>query len=91
MIESLKKQSYGAIFDTITTRIFEEYLIVIPNEDVLLEFNNIVEPIFYKILFNQMQNEILIQLRNILLPQLLSGKLKINNPNSFLEEIEKAN
>ncbi len=83
MIESLKKQSYGAIFDTITTRIFEEYQIIIPNENVLTRFIDLVEPIFNRVLYNQKQNEILIQLRTLLLPQLLSGKLRVNNPAQF--------
>ncbi|MHA1347946.1 MAG: restriction endonuclease subunit S [Candidatus Heimdallarchaeaceae archaeon] len=89
MIDTLKKRSYGAIFDTITTRIFDEFLIIVPEESALLVFNEIIEPIFSQILDNQKQNECLIQIRDLLLPQLLSGKLRINDPEQLLEELEQ--
>lgn len=88
MIDTLKRRAYGAIFDTITTRIFESYDIIYPPEKTLNRFDEIVKPIYDKILLNQKEIEELNVLRDLLLPQLISGRLRIANPEKFLEEIK---
>lgn len=49
------------------------------SENEVLEFENKVTPIVNKIRFNEEQNEILIQLRDTLLPKLMNGDIDLDN------------
>jgi len=65
--------------------------IIKPDKTTLLKFREIIEPIYEKIRKNKDEINILIKLRDILLPQLISGRLRITNSEKFLEEIDNEN
>lgn len=50
---------------------------VIPEEDELVRFYDIVNPMFCNIKKNQLENQRLIELRDALLPKLMSGELDV--------------
>ncbi len=77
MISMMKAFSYGAVFDTITTKTFEAMEITIPENQVIKEFEKFIKPIYSKILTNQLQIQTLTQTRNTLLPKLMSGKIEV--------------
>lgn len=52
--------------------------IIIPNESVLLEFNDVAKPLFQKMSFNTIQIQTLQQTRDTLLPKLMSGKVRVD-------------
>ncbi len=52
--------------------------IKIPNEKILASFNNLVHPIYQKIIYNTNEIKILTQLRDTLLPKLMSGEIDVN-------------
>lgn len=56
---------------------FRSLKIVLPNDDILVEFNTILEKIFEKISFNNNEIETLIKLRDTLLPKLMSGEIRV--------------
>jgi type I restriction enzyme, S subunit len=66
---------HGSIFDTITTSTFEATEVLLPPADVVLAFNRQVAPLFRQILANLHQSRTLVDLRDALLPRLLSGEL----------------
>lgn len=45
----------------------------------MIKFNNIVYPIFQRIVINKNENRILSQLRDTLFPRLMSGELAITD------------
>ena len=49
----------------------------LPSEKII-EFYNIVNKMFEKIKLNQLENKNLIQLRNTLLPKLMSGEIDLD-------------
>ena len=60
---------------------FDDFIrmdIVIPPKNVLEKFNVIIKPIMDKLLKYSNTNELLKQQRDLLLPRLMSGKLKVN-------------
>lgn len=77
LIQMMKAFSYGTVFDTITTKTFQEMEIIIPDNTTIEEFEKIIKPIYSKILTNQLQNQSLTQTRNTLLPKLMSGNLEV--------------
>lgn len=76
-IEKLRKRSYGTIFDTITIRTFDEIEIAAPTDNIQKQFNQLIEPLFEKILNNYNQNLILSRIRDSFLPKLMSGEIRI--------------
>ena len=56
----------------------EKANIIVPTQDKLSEINRIMSPIITKIINHRVEMRKLGQLRDIILPQLMSGELKIN-------------
>ena len=77
-VEMLQSAAYGSVFDTITTATFKSTEIVIPSDDEIIQFDKNVTPIFVKILNNQFQVQTLTSMRDVLLPKLMSGKVRVN-------------
>ena len=61
--------------------------IVIPSISLIGEYEKIVTPIHKKISNNQNEINILSSLRNLLLPKLISGELKIFDSEKFIEQV----
>jgi type I restriction enzyme, S subunit len=55
----------------------DRFKIIVPDEDVLNAFNRVCQPCYDRIVKNKQQSRILSAQRDILLPQLLSGELRI--------------
>lgn len=76
-IEELQSASYGSVFDTITTNTFREHLINVPKENEILLFEKKVANLFIKMKSNTIQIRSLTKLRDILLPKLMSGEVRV--------------
>ena len=72
-------QSYanGSTFLEISKSAFKTLHCILPSEDVRVEFQKQIEPLFSKIKNNQRQIRTLEKLRDTLLPKLMSGKVKV--------------
>lgn len=68
----------GAAQQNISKAIVGGYKIVIPSDDVLAAFNEVVAPVQNKIRANSEQAKNLADLRDALLPRLISGKLRLS-------------
>jgi type I restriction enzyme S subunit len=77
MVEQLKQQSYGTIFDTITTKTFQSALCAQPSIDVIQKFEGQVAPLIDAILNNQKEARTLGSLRDSLLPKLMRGEVRV--------------
>lgn len=69
----------GTTQQQLTVPDFQKTKIVIPTQEIMLRFTNIVEPIFNKIWANRLENEKLLSLRDTLLPKLMSGEIDVSN------------
>lgn len=67
----------GAAQQNISKAIVAGYKIVVPSDDVLAAFNDVVAPIHAKIRANSEQAKELGDLRDTLLPRLISGQLRL--------------
>jgi type I restriction enzyme S subunit len=77
-VDELVGAAYGSVFDTITTNTFKETKLRLPTQEKINEFEGIVEPYFQKMIINQTQIHTLTQLRDTLLPKLMSGEVRVN-------------
>ena len=74
-VERLKHKASGAVFDAITTRDFSsEYISKLSEQDEQA-FIKIVEPMFQMMLSNVFENKKLENLRDTLLPKLMTGEM----------------
>ncbi len=79
MLIGLKQNVHGAVFDTITKDTFKTVQTVNVSKNLKEAFTNIVSSFFKKIFENSKQIHTLEQTRDTLLPQLICGKLDVEN------------
>ena len=77
-VAKLKHKAMGAVFDAITTRDFETEQVRKLDNAVANEFIGVVDPIYKQILSLTMENQKLVELRNAILPKLMSGDLDVS-------------
>lgn len=77
-LEEIKNSGNGSVFQEISKTTFKDLSIVIPPVNKLKDFDSVIEPTFQKIKNNQIQIESLTQMRDSLLPKLMSGEVKVN-------------
>ena len=74
---NLVNKGNGAVFTNLKTDILKKYFFVRPTDSVLMQFDNIIKPIFNQIYTISKQNNNLKKQRDLLLPRLMSGKLEV--------------
>ena len=77
MTNFFKQVASGATFDAFNLATFKNYKTIIPNVDVIESFSIICTPIFNQIETLQSQNKELRQIRDRLLPRLISGRISV--------------
>lgn len=86
MVEQLKAMAHGSVFSTITRQTFEAVQAVLPPENVLQHFERSAAGLIDPILGNVNESRSLAQLRDTLLPKLISGELRIADAEAFIKE-----
>ena len=76
-IKGLKKKSNGAVFDAITIKDFETEFVNEISNDKTRALIEAIEPMFNQIRLNIIENNRLADLRDSLLPKLMTGELDI--------------
>lgn len=76
-VGTLKRNTHGAVFDTITQATFDTVISIKPENSVMKQFDEIVEPLLKATRSNVFQSRELAQLRDTLLPKLLSGEFSM--------------
>lgn len=87
-VDVLKRNTHGAVFDTITTNTFETVNITSAPKIINEKFERIVTPLFDEIKNNLIKNNYLCQFRNTLLPKLLSGEITLSETKEIAKEAD---
>lgn len=85
-IQELQKKVHGAVFDTITRATFETTKGVKPTAGILEAFESKLHPIMSMIKLLHQQSQTLAELRDALLPKLLSGEITPGEARVLTEE-----
>ena len=76
VVERLIKKSNGAVFSAITSKDFDEE-ILIPSQKAVEDFTNVIDGFFRRIFTICTENSRLSLLRDTLLPRLMSGEIEV--------------
>lgn len=82
----IKQAASGSTFAEISKKTFRPFPILIPSNDALKLFSDIAAPFYEKIAENVIEAMTLADLRDTLLPKLLSGELSIADTEKLAEQ-----
>jgi len=85
-MEGIKGRANGSTFMEISKKAFRPIPALVPAVDVLDAFANIAEPLFKRLIENERQAQSLTEIRDTLLPRLISGQLRLPEAESLLEK-----
>ncbi len=83
-MEEIVGRANGTTFLEISKRSFRPIPVLLPPQPIRGTFDAVVDPLFERLTSNLGQNRTLAELRDILLPRLLSGELRV--PTGVLDE-----
>lgn len=79
LVKELKVRTHGSVFDTITRDTFDTVSFTKPNNKVAEAFDKTVASIMQKVLVNLHESKTLSTLRDVLLPKLITGELRVDD------------
>ena len=82
--EAIVSQATGSVFNNLKTDVLKRQMFVFPPDQVLAVFDGVVGPLFEKILANEQENQTLAALRDLLLPKLMSGEIRLKDAEKGL-------
>ncbi len=77
----------GSTFQEISKSNFRPIPVIVPPEPILNAFRERADPLYRHIVENERESRTLAQLRDTLLPKLISGELRIADAEKFLERV----
>jgi type I restriction enzyme S subunit len=87
LVEILEARAHGSVFSTITRDTLDGVSTISPSLEVIKSFNGIAGSLLGKIKNNLEENRILGNQRDVLLPKLISGEIRIPDAEKMLEEV----
>jgi type I restriction enzyme S subunit len=86
-IAALVHAAHGSVFDTITTSTFSASKILLAPPGLMRAFEQIVSPLFRRILVGTEECVSLAAVRDTLLPKLISGELRVRDAEQIVEKV----
>lgn len=85
-MDGIKQKANGSTFMEISKAAFRPIALAVPSQAVAARFSVMAETIFQRIATGEQQSRQLAELRNTLLPRLISGKLRIPEVQAQVED-----
>jgi type I restriction enzyme S subunit len=85
-MEAIKGRANGSTFMEISKKAFRPIPALVPSAEVLDEFTSMAGPLFERLVENERRAQTLTQLRDTLLPRLISGQLRLPEAQALLEK-----
>jgi type I restriction enzyme S subunit len=77
VVQELVHSAHGSVFDTITTKTIQQARVTISRQGLIDSFEETVSPLFGRIHPNLEESRTLTQTRDLLLPKLMSGEIRV--------------
>ncbi|MCW3097838.1 MAG: restriction modification system specificity protein [Chthonomonadaceae bacterium] len=84
-VAELQQNTHGSVFDTITRDTFASIQVVVPPPEIAQSFDRTVLPLMQRILANLHEIATLTELRDTLLPKLMSGEVRVRDEEKIVE------
>lgn len=85
-MDEIKGNANGSTFQEISKKNFRPLPVVVPSEPARSAFDAIVSPMLERIIANERESRTLAQTRDLLLPRLMSGELRVAEAEKIVEE-----
>lgn len=82
----IKQNASGTTFQEISKKNFKPLSVNVPSDEVITEFDKTVRPLYEKVVANVEQNQTLAELRDTLLPKLMSGQIRLRDAEKLVED-----
>ena len=86
-MEAILAKANGSTFQEISKGNFRPLPVVVPSEPVLRAFDAIAKPLYDRIAKNERESRTLAQTRDLLLPRLMSGELRVAETERLVGEV----
>ena len=86
LVSRLQQHAHGSVFDTITRNTLSTVLVTVPSPELIDTFEATVGPSMERIRAGLFQSRTLAALRDMLLPKLIRGEIRVTDAERFLEE-----
>lgn len=87
-MEVIKGRANGSTFMEISKKAFRPIPALVPSAEVLAAFEQVVGPLFERLVANERQAQTLTRIRDTLLPRLISGQLRLPEAETLLEKAQ---
>jgi len=86
LVDLLIQRAHGAVFSTITRETLSSISVVTPTRELAFSFEEVVSPMLEQVLNGRHVSQTLTELRDTLLPRLISGELSVAAAERELED-----
>ncbi len=86
-LDYIKGISSGSTFAEISKKAFRPVSVAVPSKEVLAVYEDMVRPLYDRIVANTKESVPLVSLRDTLFPQLISGKLRVKTAETFFHRM----
>ncbi len=86
-LDYIKGISGGSTFAEISKKNFRPIPVLIPDKKIIVAFDKLARPLYRRIVANMQESESLSQLRDILLPKLMSGEIRLCDAEKVVEAV----
>jgi type I restriction enzyme S subunit len=86
-MDRIKERANGSTFQEISKKNFRPISVLVPGSTLLLKFEDVCRPVYSQIVLNLSQTQILADIRDALLPKLLSGEISVDQTQDEVEGV----
>ena len=85
-MNSVLENANGSTFQEISKKNFRPLPVIVPSSPIVTAFDETVRPLYKRIVGNEIESRTLAQLRDLLLPKLMSGEIRLREAEVRLKE-----
>ncbi|WP_282078026.1 restriction endonuclease subunit S [Epibacterium ulvae] len=83
-METIEANANGSTFQEISKKNFKPILVTVPSSEGMAAFSRVVGMLFDKVQANEQENQTLAEMRDLLLPKLMSGEIRLKDAEKRL-------
>jgi type I restriction enzyme, S subunit len=84
-MDLILQNANGSTFQEISKKSFRPLPVIVADQQIHQQFDSLVEPLFQKIVANERESRALAQTRDLLLPKLMSGEIRVRDAEREVE------